>query len=365
MTTYEQKLAALLCGYSLKIKKDDIVLIRGEACAIPLIKACFREVLLLGGHPIVRMSFPEQNATFFKYGQDHQFSYVSPIDKLQAETISALISIDSTDNSKQLTNADSSKVAMSQKVRGGLRDIMFDREDKGEFTWVLAPYPTSAMAQDAEMSLDEYTEFVYNACKLNEKDPIAAWEAVDREQAEIVKRLTGAKKLHIKGKNTDLVLNIDGRSWKSCCGQRNMPDGEIFTSPVENSATGEIYFDIPTNYNGIEASGVYLRFENGKVIEAKAEKGQDFLLKMLDIDEGARFVGEIAFGLNNNIQKPSKNILFDEKIGQTIHLAVGSSYAETGGKNKSALHWDLIKDMKNGSSVELDGRLIYRDGEFV
>ncbi|MDR2883622.1 MAG: aminopeptidase [Deferribacteraceae bacterium] len=365
MTTYEQKLASLLCGYSLNIKKDDLVLIRGEVCAEPLIKACFKEVLLRGGHPLVRMSFSDQNALFFQHGSDHQFSYVSLVDKIQAETVAAQISIDSTDNSKQLTNADPAKVAIQQKVRGDLREIMFEREDKGEFVWVIAPYPTPSMAQDAEMSFTEYSDFVYNACKLNEKDPIAAWQAVDKAQAEIVKRLTGTKKVHIKGKNTDLTLDVEGRLWRSCCGQRNMPDGEVFTSPVENSATGEIYFDIPTNYNGVEANGVYLRLEAGKVVEARADKGQDFLLKMLGTDDGAKFVGEIAFGLNDNIQKPSKNILFDEKIGQTMHMAIGASYPETGGKNKSALHWDLIKDMKSNSTVELDGKLVYKDGKFV
>ncbi len=362
---YETKLAQLLCDYSLKIKKDDLVLIRGETCAEPLIRACFKEVLLRGAHPLVRLSFPEQSAMFFKYGQDHQFSYTPAADKLQAETVTAQISIDSTSNSKQLTGADSSKVAMQQKVRGDLREIMFDREDKGQFVWVLAPYPTPAMAQDAEMSYEEYSDFVYGACKLNEQDPVAAWQKVDRLQADIVKRLTGAKTIRVQGKNTDLTLNVDGRLWKSCCGQRNMPDGEVFTSPVENSATGRIYFDIPTNYSGVEAQGVLLSLKEGRVIEASAEKGHDFLLKMLDTDEGARFVGEIAFGLNDNIKKPSKNILFDEKIGQTMHMAVGASYPETGGKNKSALHWDLIKDMRDGGSVEIDGKLIYKNGKFI
>ncbi|MDR0454567.1 MAG: aminopeptidase [Deferribacteraceae bacterium] len=363
--SYEKKLAQLLCDYSLKIKKDDLVIIRGESCAESLIKACFREILLRGAHPLVRISFSEQSAIFFKYGQDHHFSYIPEADKLLAETVTAQIAIDSTVNSKQLTGADSYKIAINQKVRGNLRDIMLDREDKGEFVWVIAPYPTPAMAQDAEMSYEDYSFFVYNACKLNERDPVAAWLEVDKFQADIVKLLTGSKTIRIRGKNTDLTMNVEGRKWKSCCGQRNMPDGEVFTSPVENSAEGQIYFDIPTNYNGVEARGVTLRFSEGKVVEAHAEKGNDFLLKMLDTDEGARFAGEIAFGLNDNIKKESKNILFDEKIGQTIHIAVGASYPETGGKNRSALHWDLIKDMKDGGSAEIDGKIIYNNGNFV
>lgn len=362
---YLEKMAKLVCNYSVNVKKDDLVLIRGEMCAEPLIKECFKEVLRLGAHPLVRMSIPEQNAMFFKYGSEHQFKYIPEIDKVQAETINAQIVIESTDNPKQLTGANPTHMAMSQKVRGDLREKLFEREEQGAFSWIIAPYPTSAMAQDAEMSYEDYAAFVYDACKLNEKDPVAAWQEVDKMQEDIVKRLTGSKTLHIVGKNTDLRLNVEGRLWKSCCGQRNMPDGEVFTSPVEDSASGQIYFDIPTNYNGVEAQGVLLKLEKGKVIEATAEKGQDYLLKMLDTDEGARFVGEIAFGLNNNITKPSKNILFDEKIGRTMHMAVGASYPETGGKNKSALHWDLIKNMQNDAYVELDGKLIYKNGQFV
>jgi aminopeptidase len=359
------KLAQLVCQYSVNIKKDDLVVIRGEVCAEPLIRACYKQVLELGAHPIIRMSISEQNALFFKYGKEHQFTYVADVDRVQAETVNAQIAIESSDNSKQLTGANPADVAKMQKVKGDLREIMMDREDKGEYAWIIAPYPTLAMAQEAEMSLEDYSQFVYNACKLNEADPVAAWQAVDKMQEGIVTRLTGSQTLHIVGKHTDLTLNVVGRKWRSCAGQRNMPDGEVFTSPVENSATGTMYFDIPTNYNGVEAKGVFLRFEAGKVVEAKAEKGEDFLLKMLETDEGARFVGEIAFGLNDNIQIPSKNILFDEKIGQTMHLAIGASYSETGGLNKSALHWDLIKDMKQETLVELDGKVIYRDGRFI
>ena len=177
--------------------------------------------------------------------------------------------------------------------------------------------------------------------------------------------MDGSKTIKITGKDTDLTLSVEGRTWENCCGYRNMPDGEVFTSPVETSADGVIFFDIPTTFNGVEAKNVFLRFEKGKVVEAKAEKGQDFLYKMLDMDEGARFVGEIAFGLNDNITKPTKNILFDEKIGRSMHLAIGASYESVGGKNKSALHWDLIKDMKNGGTVEADGKIIYKDGRHI
>lgn len=215
------------------------------------------------------------------------------------------------------------------------------------------------------MSLDEYSAFVYEACKLNSPDPIKAWKELEAEQESIKNRMDGTKEIRIIGKDTNLKLGVEGRIWENCCGYRNMPDGEVFTSPVEDTAEGTILFDIPTTFNGVEAKNVFLRFEKGKVIEARAEKGEDFLHKMLDTDDGSRFVGEIAFGLNENIRIPTKNILFDEKIGRSMHLAIGASYQETGGKNISALHWDLIKDMQHGGVVEADGKVIYKDGKHL
>jgi aminopeptidase len=219
------------------------------------------------------------------------------------------------------------------------------------------------MAQEAEMSLEDYSDFVYKACKLHLENPVEAWKAVGAFQEKIKNLLNSGSTLHIVGEKTDLTVQYSGRIWKNSCGHRNMPDGEVFTSPV--TATGSIFFDIPTNYGGVEANGVYLEFKDGRVVKASAQKGEDFLLKMLDLDEGARFVGETAFGLNDEITRPSKNILFDEKIGRSMHLAVGAAYTETGGTNKSGLHWDLIKDMRKNAYVELDGRVIYRDGLFI
>ena len=218
---------------------------------------------------------------------------------------------------------------------------------------------------ETEITFAQYAAFVYEACKLNEDNPTEAWKKVEESQESIKKLMDGTKTLHIKGLHTDLTMSVEGRIWENCCGYRNMPDGEVFTSPVETSAEGTIFFDIPTTFNGVEAKNVFLRFERGLVVEAKAEKGQDFLHKMLEIDDGARFAGEIAFGLNDNITIPTKNILFDEKIGRSMHLAIGASYESVGGKNKSALHWDLIKDMKNGGTVEADGKLVYKDGKHI
>ncbi len=363
--SYEERLAKLITCHSLNLKKGDIVQIKAETTAEPLIKAMYKEVIKLGAYPFLRLFLPESQEYMAKYGADHQLTYLPEFELKQAEIMTAYIYIDSTINTKSLTNADHSKIALMRKTAMPIREIMNKRELEGKFRWSLCPYPNQSMAQDADMSFDEYAEFVYNACKLNEENPVVAWQQVEKEQETIANRMNGTKSIHIKGKDTDLKLKVDGRKWENCCGYRNMPDGEVFTSPMEDSAEGYILFDIPTTYNGVEAKNVFLRFEKGKVVEAKAEKGEDYLHKMLDMDEGSRFVGEIAFGLNDNIQIPTKNILFDEKIGKSIHLAIGASYQEVGGKNISALHWDLIKDMKNGGIVYADDILIYKDGKHI
>jgi aminopeptidase len=365
MFGFEEKLARLVCDYSLRIKEGDIVEIRGESCAEPFIKVLFRYILTKKAYPLVRMNFSEQLYTFYKYADDKILEKIPEILLTTSKTLNALIHIDSEVNTRQLSNVDPSKVALHKKSTKILKDIMFEREAKGEFRWVIVPYPTFAMAQDAEMSLDDYADFIKMACKLSEDDPVEAWQKVHNFQEAVVDILYGAKEIRIVGKKTDLILKAEGRKWINCSGRHNLPDGEVFTSPVEDSANGEIYFDIPTSFMGVEVSGVHLKFENGKVVCANAEKGEQFLLKMLDTDEGARFVGEIAFGLNDSIMFPSKNILFDEKIGRSIHLAIGSSYPEAGGKNQSGLHWDLIKDMRDYGEVYKDGKLIYKNGSFL
>jgi len=362
---FENKMADLLCEYSLNLKKGDTVEIRGEVAAEPLVKACYIKLLKMGCYPVVRMSFAEQLYSFYKYAEKEQLEFIPDAHMTAAKTVNAMINIDCETNTKQLTGVDSGKIATNRKALSVLKDIMFDREAKGDFSWVIAPYPTSSMAQDAEMSFDEYAEFVFGACKLNETNPVESWTKVSGHQEKIVESLSGIRELRITGKDTDLILNVEKRKWINCNGSHNMPDGEVFTSPVEDSANGEMFFDVPTSFMGVSAKNVHLTFKNGKVVKAKAEKGEDFLNKMLDTDEGARVVGEIAFGLNNAIKKATGNILFDEKIGRSMHLAVGSSYPEAGGQNKSGLHWDLIKDMREDAAVYADGKKIYENGKFL
>ncbi|MCX8083970.1 MAG: aminopeptidase [Calditerrivibrio sp.] len=365
MFGFEEKLARLVCDYSLKIKEGEVVEIRGESCAEPFIKVLYKYILTQNAYPLVRISFNEQLYTFYKYASEKVIETLPEVLLTTAKTVNAVINIDSESNTKQLTGVDPAKIALHRKTTKVLKDIMFEREAKGEFRWVIVPYPTSAMAQDAEMSLDDYADFLKMALKLDEVDPVLAWNSVNLFQQKVVEILTDAKQIRIQGTKTDLTLSVEGRKWINCSGRHNLPDGEVFTSPVEDSAEGEIFFDIPTSFMGVEVQNVLLRFEKGKVVYAKAEKGDGFLQKMLETDDGARYVGEIAFGLNDSITIPSKNILFDEKIGKSLHLAIGSSYPETGGKNQSGLHWDLIKDMKRSSEVYRDGVLIYKDGVFL
>ncbi len=359
-----RKWARLLVDYSIEVKKGDVVLIRGTVETQPLVKACFEEVLKRGAHPVVRLSFEGQAYTYYRLATEEQLKFISDIERTTAKTINGLISIIGESNTKELSRVDHKKMAIARAAYRPIRDILDERELKGEFRWVLTAYPTCGLAQDAEMSTEEFAEFVYEACGLNHEDPIAYWKGVAERQQRIVERLSGVKELRFVGKDTDLRLKVEGRKWINCKGDRNMPDGEVFTSPIEDSAEGHIYFDFPAVYSGVEVIGVRLFFERGKIVKATAEKGEDFLNKMLDTDEGSRYLGEVAFGLNEGIKVFTKDILFDEKIGGTIHMAAGASYPETGGKNKSGLHWDFIKDMKEGE-VYADGQLIYKDGRFL
>ncbi len=359
-----ERLADLMVTYSIGVEKGDVVMIRGGEESIPLVKACFERVLKAGGHPLVRIGFSGQEYTFYKHATEEQLKFVGEIDLTTARTINGLIAILSSSNTKELTGVDPKKMAIARAAQREIRDILDERELKGEFAWVLAPYPTSAYAQDAELSLEEYQDFLFEACGVVHEDPVEYWKGVSKIQEEICQRLNQVETLHYIGRDTDLTLSVKGRKWISCDGKRNIPDGEVFTSPVKESVEGSIYFDYPACYSGVEVHGVRLTFENGKIVDARAQKGEDFLNKMLDTDENARFLGEVAFGLNWGIKRFTKNILFDEKIGGTIHMAAGAAYPETGGENPSGLHWDFIKGMEDGE-VYADGKLIYKNGRFV
>jgi aminopeptidase len=365
MQTLWEKYAKVLVEYSTKVNKNDLVIIRGEALAQPLIKAVYEEVLKKGAFPIVRTSLDGINESFFRLASDEQLDYVDPFTELEYEKIDKIISIGAPYNVKNMAKTDSAKLARRSTATKHLSNKLLKRAAEGSLSWVICDFPTNALAQEGKMSLYDYEQFLTKACYLHLEDPVAKWKEIGEKQDKLVDYLDKTSKFRIVGEKTDITFSTQNRKWISCCGSNNFPDGEIFTSPVEDSAEGEIYFDFPAIYRGNEAQGIHLKLEKGKVVQATAEKGQDFFLNMINQDEGARFVGEIAVGTNEMIQEVTGNILFDEKIGGSIHMALGSSYPETGGKNESGLHWDIIKNMKNGGKIYADDILIYENGKFL
>lgn len=366
MNNFYQKYADVLVNYSTKVKKNDLVIIKTQSyLAEPLIKEIYRAVLKNGAHPVVRCSFESLSEIFIKNADDNQLNYIDEMSKIEFEKADKIISIGAPLNVKSMANANSDKMAKRSKATRELSQTMLKRSEKGELNWVIADFPTQALSQEAKMSLDEYEEFLINSCYLDLENPVQKWIEIGQEQKRIVSKLNGTKKLYITGEKTDITFGVENRLWISCDGINNFPDGEIFTSPVEDSAEGEIYFDFPAIYRGNQADKIHLKLKEGRVIEASAQTGEDFLNSMLNMDEGSRLVGEIAIGTNERIKNVTGNILFDEKIGGSVHMALGASYPETGGKNVSGLHWDIIKNMKNNSCIYADDKLIYKDGRFV
>lgn len=360
-----EKFAKVLTHYSIKLKKGDLVQIQGSALAAPLIKAAYREALLCGAHPYTKVSVEGLSEVFYKNAKEEQLRYVSEIRRMEVEKLDAVLNFGGGWNAKSLTNVDPQKIAVAQSARKELFKRFLERVARGEMRACIAQFPTHSSAREAEMSLSEYEDFVFSACFVDKKDPVAEWKKIEQRQKKIVSFLNRKKLIHIRTKDTDLKVSVAGRKWVNCCGTVNMPDGEIFTSPVENSIEGHIRFTTyPVFYHGREAHNVYLEFKRGKVVKATASKGEDFLISMLDMDKGARRVGEISFGTNYRIKKFTKNTLFDEKIGGTMHLALGASLPKTGGKNVSSLHWDMVLDMKKGEAIA-DGGVIYRNRKFL
>lgn len=361
-----RKYAKVLVDYSTNVQKGDLVIIRSDSIeSQPLLKEIYKRVIERGGNPLVRIALEGAGEIFLKNASEEQLDYLDPITQMEYEKADKFISIGAPLNTKNMKRANLEKLARRGKATKKLSETLLGRSARGEANWVIADYPTNALAQEAKMSLAEYTEFLYNSCYLNLDDPVAKLRELDEKQTKWANYLNNVKKVRIVGEKTDITFGVEGRKWISCSGLNNYPDGEVFTSPVENDVNGEIYFDFPQNYRGNEARGVHLTIKDGKVVGVKCESGEDFVNSMFDMDEGSRGIGEIAIGTNDEIQEVTGNILFDEKIGGSIHMAVGASYPETGGKNVSGLHWDMIKNMKNGGKIYADDILIYENGKFI
>jgi len=368
-----ERLARVLVEYSNEIRPGDRVLIEAEPAAEPLVRACFREILEAGGHPHLSISLAGQatltglDDVFLQYANDDQLDYPATFYDLVYENFESRIRIQSLSNTRLLTGVDKARFARRGKATQNVLESQFTRGQTREFRWMTTLFPTQAYAQDSEMSLEEFENFVYRTCHVDDpvSDPIKYWQGVKEEQSTIVEALNGHEQVEVHGPHCDLKLSIKGRKFINACGENNMPDGEVFTGPIEDSVEGRVRFSYPSVSGGNEVEGVELVFKEGKVVEVHAEKNQQFLDSMLETDEGARYLGEFAVGLNYGVDRITKNILFDEKIGGSIHMALGAGYPETGSVNRSAIHWDMITDMQDGGEILVDGELFYKDGRFV
>lgn len=358
------RLAQVLVNYSLNLQPGEEFLLQSSPLADELNLAVYTEAVRAGAHVLVLNSLPGASEVFFKYASDAQLDYVSPVVRLVTERFAARLAIMAPHNTRELSGVDPARQSRNQKAAADVIRTFMERSARGEFKWCGTLYPTQASAQEASMSLSDYQDFVYGAGKLDLPDPVAAWKEQSKRQDELVRWLAGRKDVVIKGSDVDITLSIKGRGFINACGHANFPDGEIFTSPVEDSVDGWVRFAYPGIYAGREVEDIELWFEGGRVIKEKAGKGQELLTALLNTDPGARRLGEWGIGTNYDITRFTKNMLFDEKLGGTIHFAVGFGFQEVGSKNQSSIHWDMLCDMAH-SEVTVDGDLFYKDGKFA
>ncbi|GAB4538501.1 MAG: aminopeptidase [Anaerolineales bacterium] len=364
------KFASVLVEHSARVQPGDRVLIEATTAAEPLVRELYIKILEKGGHPVPLLQLPD---TFFPghedilimKGSDAQLDYVPPFQKLAYDAFESRIRIHSATNTRSQTNMDAARAQRRGKATGVITEAQMRRGGEGIFKWVTTLYPTEAYAQDAGMSLSEYEDFVFGAAHAQEEDPIAFWNRVKEEQQKAVDFMKGKNQVILRGPNVDLALSVKGRTFLNSYGTHNMPDGEIYTGPVEDSVNGWVKFTYPAIYGSVAVEGAELTFSNGKVSQAKAAKNESYLINMLESDAGSRYLGEFAIGTNFDINKFTGQILFDEKIGGSFHMALGAGYPETGSKNKSAIHWDMICDMRQEAEILVDGELLYKNGKFM
>jgi len=360
-----KKVARILLEHSLGIKKDDIFLISGSPVAAPLIIEVYEQALRKGSHPHVRLGLESLSEIYYSQANQDQLKYISPLDEFEMKNIDARLSIISPENTRYMSNVEPDKQAVRSRSQQPLHDMFLKRASSGDLRWCVTMFPTNAAAQDAEMSLRSYEEFVFNAAQVQEPDPILFWKNMETKQKHIQEILERKETIQVIGDDTDISFGVKGRKWISCFGKENFPDGEIFTGPLETSAEGYIHFSFPLVYGGRRVDDVKLWFKDGVVVKATAANGLDFLESMIHMDDGSKRLGELAFGTNYGINIYTKNILFDEKIGGTMHIALGSGYPETGSINTSGLHWDMVIDLRNNGTVLADGEIIFKNGIFV
>ena len=348
--------ARLLTGYCLDVQPGQVVSVRSTTLAAPLLLALQAEILGRGAWPLLRPALPGEGEGWWAAAPDEHLDGFAPADLREAEETDASIAIQAPENTTALAGVDPARIARSARARAPIREAAMRRR------WCATLWPTPAGAQRAGMGTTQFAGFVRRATFLDRDDPAAAWGELRALQDRLIERLSRASELHIEADGTDLRLSVAGRTWINSDGKRNMPSGEVFTGPLEDSAEGRIRFTIPSSPRGVEVAGIELEFREGRVVDARADRGQEYLLATLDTDPGARLLGEIGIGTNTGIDRPTGAILFDEKIGGTVHLALGRSYPETGATNESAVHWDMICDLRAGGRLTADGDVIQQDG---
>ena len=351
--------AALLCDYCLEVRPGEQVVVRSSTLAAPLLLELQAALLERDAWPLLRVELPGQAERWWQAVRDAQLDGYPPLELHEARTTDASIRIDAPENTSELADVDPARLARAARGRAEVREAALERR------WNVTLWPTPALAQQAGMASSEYAAFVARALFLDRADPVAAWRELSGFQAELIERLSRARRIRIQASDTDLTLDVSGRAWINSDGRRNMPSGEVFTGPREDSAEGRISFSVPTSPGGVDVQGVVLEFRDGRVRSASARQGDGYLQEMLSTDAGAVRLGEIGIGTNFGIDRPTGTILLDEKLGGTVHLALGRSYPETGGTNSSAIHWDLICDLRSGGRISADGEVIQEDGVFV
>jgi aminopeptidase len=361
------KLAQLLVDHSTKVKPGDRVAIETTTNAAPLVSVIYELVLKRGGYPHVLLNLPEQEKLLLTHGNDDQIAFVPSFQKMVTDQFEVYMRVRADMDPSGLSGISPQKQAMRQKGMAPVRNSMLQRGATNAMRWVLTQIPTEGYACEAGMSLPEYTNFAFNACHVDDytPDPVAHWEEIRVQQAGMIDRIQGHDSVKLKGPNVDLSLSVNGRTFLNSYGLHNLPDGEIYTGPVEESVNGWVKFTYPAIYQGQTVEGVQLQFEDGRVISASAAVGEELLKTMLNTDEGSHYLGEFAIGTNYEINRFTRNILFDEKLGGSFHMALGMGYPETGSRNRSGIHWDMICDLHDGSEIQVDGELVYQNGKFI
>ncbi|WP_166240500.1 aminopeptidase [Paenibacillus turpanensis] len=348
-----EQLADILVGHSLKVSKGEKILISASVEAAPLVKEVYRKVLRAGGHPLTQLELPGLARIFYDEAGEEQLAY-NEHTLMTYEHVDGMIRILAESNTKELTGVTAEKLRLRQKATRPATEILLEDRTR----WVLTRFPTNALAQDADMSLEDYEQFVYGATNVD-------YTEIRNRMLAAAERFDRGSKVRIVGKETDITIDIEGRKGVLCAGEQNVPDGEFFYTPNHRLTEGTIYYDWATSYKSQEVKGIRLTFKEGKVVEFSAEKGEAVLRQALDTDEGARYLGELGIGANFGITRPSKDILFDEKIGGSIHLALGASYAQAGKGNHSAIHWDMVKGLMDGGEIYIDGELVQKNGQWT